>query len=686
MFSLPSPKPFAARPRYRLRPRGGFAWLVWLVICVVLGSCHAVDPPRTDPGPVKGYDPRPCGFDLDDDGRVGEPEDCRICDGRTRDVDGDGVDEDLIYIDCQVGRDHELCGLPDRPCRSVEYAWTSRADGPEDGAEDILCFRGRCSPEVLTPAVGGLEGFRVQPAEGSQARAFRFPMDPTMLVGWDSDGDGEYPPFDPDDVAVLDGGPPEDGSGGQGLSRAFHLGEGNSQLEMAHFSVLDYGRYSSVERSGFVHFGIRGGLRADHLYFHDLELSGINQDQPTQGHRIVFNYFTGGTNFHHLAFVNLKLSNVGGFMVRGSGPYRPGTEAEGGNDGPMRWQNLSVTAHGCDHSSEACREGGGAAFIGWKLWGWIDGIEVLDSIFDANVAEWEPKPMGNGGALLVNATQCSRQWTVRGNEIYDFKVGFEAQGGDGAYCTYDTENDPPRQVPRRTGEVVFDQNIFVNTYQPWRRGDHAVVLKGGDDLNRTLDDVVISNNILASTDGFDACIWVEVGNGRGPNPGPNPGRIDIFANTCYGARAEGRSTGLEISQSRVTTFPAHDIWVRNNIFAGLQPGDYGMRFRYRPEALRLVGNVVSPAARYALGKDRAETLDDLSALLGMPHESRACEPLFVAPEQGDFHLVTQVDSEGESTPGCAIEDGLNLSFWTNVDVDGEPRPEGGPWAAGADQP
>ena len=662
--------------------------LVLLVISVMLGSCSTVDPDRPTAGPVNGYNPRPCGFDLDDDGVIGEPEDCRICDGRTRDVDQDGVDEDLIYIDCQAGQNGPLCGTPDRPCGSIDYAWTSRADGPADGAEDILCFRGRCSPEILTPGVGGLPGFRLQPAEGSQARDFRFPTNPTMLVGWDFDGDGQFPPYDPDDVAVLDGGGPP----GKGLSRAFHLGDGNSQLEMAHFSVVDYGRYSEVERSGFLHLGIRGGLRADHLYFHDLELSGINQDQPAQGHRIVFNYFTGGTNFHHVAFVNLKLSDIGGFMVRGSGPYRPGTVEEGGNDGPLRWQNLSVTAHGCDHSSEACREGGGSAFIGWKLWGWIDGIEILDSVFDANVGSWEPKPAGNGGALLVNATQCSRQWTVRGNEIYDFKVGFEAQGGDGAYCGYDTEHEPPRQIPRRTGGVVIDRNVFVNTYQPWRRGDYGVILKGGDDLNRTLDDVVISNNILASTDGFDACIWVEVGNGQGPNPGPNPGRIDIFANTCFGARAEGRSTGLEISKARTTNFPAQDIWVRNNIFAGLREGDYGMRFRYRPQGLRLGGNVVSPSARFALGKDRAESLDDLSTLLGMPHESRQCEPLFVAPELGDFHLSSVGDlGEGRSsesdTPGdCALEDGHNLSFWTARDVDGEPRPEGGPWAAGADQP
>ena len=86
----------------------------------------------------------------------------------------------------------------------------------------------------------------------------------------------------------------------------------------------------TLERSGFVHFFEQGGLRADHLYFHDLSLRDINREQPAQGHRIVFNFFTGGTSFHHLAFVNLEISNTSGFMVRGSGPDRPGSEAEHG--------------------------------------------------------------------------------------------------------------------------------------------------------------------------------------------------------------------------------------------------------------------------------------------------------------------------------------------------------------------
>ncbi len=67
-------------------------------------------PPVFAPKAGVGYQPRACGFDLDDDGIAGEPEDCRVCDGTTADPDGDGVAEDLIYVDAVAGKDQRGCG------------------------------------------------------------------------------------------------------------------------------------------------------------------------------------------------------------------------------------------------------------------------------------------------------------------------------------------------------------------------------------------------------------------------------------------------------------------------------------------------------------------------------------------------------------------------------------------------
>lgn len=605
--------------------RGGL-----LLLLAVAGACRELPLPQNQIEGRQGYVSRPCGFDLDHDGIFGEAEDCRLCDGKTTDPDGDGVAEDLLYVDCEKGHDAPTCGLPSSPCASLEFAFEKRADGPADGAEDVVCFRGVCRPQELEPSFGGVAGTYVLPPEGHAVAEWLLPQNPARLAGWDADGDGEYPPHDPDDTAVLDG------SGGK--SFAFRLGSRNSFFEMAHFEARDYGRGSTKEQSGFLAFGSPKRTddpalahRADAFFFHDLRLAGINAGEPAQGHRIVFNYFTRATRFHHVLFRNLDLKEIGGFMVRGSGPDRPGSEAEGGNDGPFRWQNLSLTARGCNHSDPACVAGGGSAFIGWKLWGYIDGIEVLDSHFDANVAAWEPKPDGNGGALFVNATQCSRGWTIRGNHLQDFKVALIAQGGNGNYCGYDTTNVPPRRVPRPTADVVFADNVFWNTYVPWRSGDMIVQLKGGEDQNRTLGEVKILNNVLASSDGFDACIRVDVNN-AGASP---PGKVSILGNTCWGSRAQGRATGLWIGSSRALPFVQENVELRGNVFAGFGPEDLNIRFDTVPRQLVSADNVFDPEAPFELGGKKWPTLEELGKN-GLELGSSACEPAFEDAARGLF--------------------------------------------------
>lgn len=613
------------------------------------GACRGAPLPQNDLAGRQGYLARPCGFDMDRDGIFGEAEDCHVCDGKTADPDHDGVAEDLYYVDCAAGRDTPTCGAPASPCLTLEYTFGERADGPREGSEDIVCFRGTCRPENLEPRFGGQPATYVLPKQGHEARDFLLPKQPAMLAGWDSDADGDYPPHDRDDLAVLDGGPAAAAApGGQpasaGLANALRLGARAPYFELAHFEARDYGRYDGPREatagSGFVQLGSQarpegaGAHRSDALFFHDLRLAGINAGQPAQSHRIVFGYFTRATRFHHLLFKNLEIADAGGFLVRGSGPERPGTEAEGGNDGPFRWQNLSLTARGCNHSDPACVAGGGSAFIGWKLWGYIDGIEVLDSHFDANVKAWEPKPEGNGGALFVNATQCSRGWNLRGNHLRDFKVALVAQGGNGGYCGYDQPGAPPRKQPRPTGDVVFEDNVFWNSYQPWRSGDMPIQLKGGDDQNRTLGDVRIKNNLLASTDGFDACIRIDVGNAGGPPPG----KILIEGNTCWGSRQQGRATGLWIGSSKPAPYVQENVELTGNIFAGFGPEDLNLRFDTVPKNLEASGNIFDPEAPFELGGRKHLTLEAL-AKTGLELGSKTCEAKFENPAQGLFRLL-----------------------------------------------
>ena len=110
----------------------------------------------------------------------------------TADPDGDGDDEDFHYVDCDSGgNDTGDCSNPASPCSTIEYAF-DQLDGPGDGIEDIICFQGTCTDvEEKNLGNSGVSGFYTVSQSGTQDRSFQFPQDPTMLVGWDVDNDGD---------------------------------------------------------------------------------------------------------------------------------------------------------------------------------------------------------------------------------------------------------------------------------------------------------------------------------------------------------------------------------------------------------------------------------------------------------------------------------------------------------------
>ena len=97
-----------------------------------------------------------------------------------------------------------------------------------------------------------------------------------------------------------------------GLERVFQLGAGNDYLEIAHLEMRNYGRYSPGALSGFVVHGPRGdGL--DYVYYHDLEVRGINMERLNDGGRkFAISLFSSGlhwTNFTNLLSF-LSFSNL----------------------------------------------------------------------------------------------------------------------------------------------------------------------------------------------------------------------------------------------------------------------------------------------------------------------------------------------------------------------------------------
>ena len=616
-------------------------------------ALEAEPPPELKSVEGYGFQPRACGFDLDDDGIVGEPEDCSICDGSTTDPDGDGVDEDLIYVSCPgsgpqspaPGIDIEGCGSPDRPCASLGFAW-ALADGPDDGAEDILCFRGVCrEPETLEPTTSGLAGVVKVAAEGHQSRDFERPANPAMWVGWDSDGDGQYPPFDGDDEAIFEGS--------QGAARAIRFRPVADRFELAHFTARGFGSTSDGKDSGLLAFGPGQG-ELSHLYLHDMFWLETNKGRPAGTSVTTIDLFSEKTRVTWLWLDNIWAPRTGGWFVRGSGLN------QGPDGGPFRFSRLTVTARGCDFDD--C--GTGAAFTGFHLWGYLSGIEIYDSHFDAAVDEWQPKAKGGpSGARFALVAQCSQDWTLRHNLIDDFKNAVRIQGWAERYC----DDGAARSV----GPVRVDRNWIRNDYQPWTGGDVAVYIsEGGDDRQEVVGDVEITHNVFSSPGGWESCIWIQGGN----DAGPPEGQISVVNNTCAGRIDYHGAVVIGDTGGDVLRFPHRGIRIVNNLITGLRTEDPNFRITYPPVGLQAERNVFDPAGQFHwLG----QTLPDLAAwqeATALDRESKACLPAFENFERGDYRL--------RADDSCALDVALPAPGIAGIDQIGEPRPESA-WDVGA---
>lgn len=591
-----------------------------------------------------GYVERSCSFDLDDDGIYGEPaDDCRICDGKTPDPDGDGVLEDLIYVDCDQGSDSATCGSVNQPCRTLEHAFGVRSDGPADGAEDIVCFRGTCSPDELTPGTRGVPGDKERAPKGNETRAFRYPKNPAMLVGWDSDGDGSYPPADKDDVAVLDGA-----RGAR--ARAFVLNDGvdNSYFEMAHFTARDYNRYSPDPAGGFLK--PNRGRDTSHLYVHDLELLNISQDQEGVSGNITFELF-GSQGLRYFAVENIKGRNIGGYFVRGSGGDGPQ------KTGPFRFEGLDLTAHGCD---EPCNKQ--ATFTGFKVWGHLDGLEILDSVFDCNASAWKPQQEGAAGCSGVAIAQCVQDVDIINNRMIDQKNPLLVQGASSGFCD--------GAAARPVDDVVIERNWVHNSFA-WDKALEMVSIRSGsgaDTKNESVGSVTVRNNSFSTRNaGYDGCLSYTGGN----DGEPNPGTIQFLNNSCWG-RSANSSVSAVILHKR-SEFVHQDFVIQNNLFQGLSSSDRNVDLRFEPEKLLINSNSYDPSAGFGwLGS--SVDFSSWKSRSGGDKGSSRCRVSFEDPINGDLRL--------RFSDTCAQDRGNTLDAH-GLDLDGEARRA--PWDRGADE-
>jgi hypothetical protein len=324
------------------------------------------------------------------------------------------------------------------------------------------------------------------------------------------------------------------------------------------------------------------------------------------------------------------------------------------------------------------------ATTGFKPWGYLTGVEVLDSIWDMNLSEWTPLPGSGNATFAFNISQCTQDWLIRNNEVIDFWQGLRVNGSADGYC--DDEVSRPAQ------DIVVDRNVFRNTYDLWDWGHAGVSITGdhpgdteGDAPGEVVGSVTVSNNFISSSapvGKLESCIVANSGN----DAAPVPGVVTIVNNTCFGAirRDEGAAIliGAAVDSHDPQNFMQQNFVVRNNVVTGLAPDDHNVILGYVPAGWVSNHNVYDADGRYALwvgnNLNGVGNLGGWRPVAGSDGASVECEPDFVDRANGDFHLLPSDD--------CARGAGLNLGAANPHDVDGYPRPATGPWDAGADDP
>jgi hypothetical protein len=611
-------------------------------------------------GAPRGYQPRPCGLDLDRDGTRGEEEDCNVCNGTLEAglvVQGSNVaGAGQHYVDCASGTDAPNCGsVGNPPCRSIEYAWNSVAGS----GFEIICFTGVCTDADWNPNNGGAEAtYEVQPT-GNQVRSWHYPSQPKMVLGWDRDQDGEFPPFDTDDESHLDG---------SGDANRF-MTSTPAYVELAHFSASHYNDNQGTNPSD-------GGLVGrfwGYDYIHDIELDQISNNSCQSSSTNLFPLFGG--NPVYVAIENLEAVALGGYFSRG------GSQMIVQEHGPLRYQNLTVVSRGIEETQE-CGSGGGRT--SWfKIWGGFSGIEVLDSVRDCDIDNWNGLPP-QWPCNSVGMAQCSQDWDVVNNEIRNSSGLAYLQGHAQGYC----------EDTRPVKDVRIDGNFFVNTRgvdpghqrtsdglvdDVWEGTSALSVGSFGPTHNDTAQDISITNNVFYwENPAIESGIMYSATHSGSEAV---PGYLRIENNTFYGPNSQ---SSLTYPPPGYVVFTGSgsgtdDVRITNNIFAGGASGCFNISLAQSGNVglANLVSdyNVFDANCSWTAGGAEVNNLPDWQSHVGGDENSQMCTPVFDDAAALDFHL-----SESDE---CALNAGTEGS--TSHDFEGDPRGSNGAWDIGADE-
>jgi len=583
----------------------------WILIILALFISLAI----AENGDPRGYVARACGFDLDDDGIVGEAsDDCTICDGDTGDgtftvdPDGDSTEEDINFVDSATGTDDTTCGWPgdlgdggptEHPCATVQWvldgsntAYTKKFDGPGDGAEDIMCVAGSFTDITMTLSQSG------RTTTHTARNSHEYPADPTMIIGWDQDGDGSYPPFDTDDTALFTR---TTGSPGGFITT------GISYIEIAHLKYVDYGGTQWAGR----------GENVNHHYLHDIELVDYNRGRTFSSSTRIFGGFND--NLDWMAIENFSTTNQNAWFWRG------------GSDDSNNWRfsEVTVTFFG---SATA-----GVGIVKW--WGTNNFNTIENSIFDSQAGLW--RVLGTSTGLSV--PQCSQDWIIRNNKFDEWFHSISLQPAASGFC--DT---------REIKNVLIDGNLITTDFAPFSSGSGMRILNRQNGPTATFigENIKIVNNFFFNT--VNQAHGINDENSR--TGAASVGDITIAGNTFHGTY-----TGNVIDVDADIN-PIDDYTIKNNIFSANTGNDIAIQ--HAPSIIDFDGNVFSGSSWHWNGTTTG-SFDTWKTLTGEDANSTVCDPTYVDVATGDLHL--------DPSDTCATDAGVDITAITTVDIDGDTR-------------
>lgn len=399
-------------------------FLIALLFCAVASA-------QTNYFP-SGNPVRPNGMDLDRDGTIAElGVDDLACDGQgetttsnisTEELDGDGADgvERQIYVDIDSGTDNTTCGTPGSPCRTVNYAGTTRNTATAASGDNLfICVQGTSSTRIDIDDTGfdGEAGTSTLTASGrsmsNQRWDTQLATDPTVIMGWDTNNNNEYPPYDTGDAG-------------------FHITDTNthivctpnncpSRIELAHFSGINAGTASSTV-GGF--FSMSSGAavagRGEHWYMHDFEAYQVNDQKCQHSGNVALSQFSNKLEW--LVMRNFDMTVGGGYVWRGGGQgeyqlyerARILAYAIGG-------ANTNLDINGADCTGAGGSEDTGLTFF--RTW-WPDVVETRHEYIDMYLGVDLSK--GTNGYLngLTGASEITIGIILGGHQYWNFAGNF----------------------------------------------------------------------------------------------------------------------------------------------------------------------------------------------------------------------------------------------------------------------